>query len=264
MTLIETLFGGTLFILVLHFGLRRAGIGNYWCSVISGVVPTFAYMAYALRDWPGGDVVTVHVTVYLAATAVTGIIGARKTGPREKKLHWAPLLLAGFFFGLAVLMAVFTMIATRGLPPAVAAMILPTKGERPIHTAFAGVVPHDQHAAKTISQHLKQQDRLKKLGWHIEVEGLDSLKTGQAGDVRLHLADARQHPVEKARVALNLQQLAVASGKPLSLQLQEITPGVYAARIVLDHGGRWLVTLQVEQGGNSYQTEHSITVGNAG
>lgn len=258
MTLVETLFGGILLIVGAHQLLRLAKIGNYWRGVLSGLVPTVAYLVLASRQWPGGDVVTVHVTVFLAAATVMTIIGNNKQGG-SSRLHWAPILLVAFFAGLAVLMASFVMISVRGLPPELARLFLPNAANRQVYTAFAGVVEHDDGAAKTISQHLSAQERQRRLGWNVEVRGLEDAVRSRGAEIRVTARDRDMKPLENARVKLVLQPLAHADGSR-DVTLNEAEPGSYRGRVEFNQPGHWVVDLEIEHGKDKYQVEHSISV----
>jgi len=256
MTLIETLFGGILVIAGLHFLLRFVKVGNYWRGVLSGLLPTVAYLVYASKQWPGGDVVAVHITVYLAAATVITIASSNKQGG-SGKLHWAPMLLIGFFVVLATLMASFVMISIRGLPTNVAQMFLPSKGNHPIHTAFSGVVPHNEEAAKTIAQHMSSQEKQRRLGWKVAVEGLDA--TGVSRSVEVRVATRDGVPLQNAKVIINIQPWANAESRQ-EFQLKEENPGAYRGLLNFAQPGRWVVELHIQSGNDAYQVEQSVSV----
>ncbi|MGD9787284.1 MAG: FixH family protein [Sulfuricellaceae bacterium] len=256
MTLIETLFGGILGIAGLHFLLRFVKVGNYWRGVLSGVLPTVAYLVYASKQWPGGDVVAVHITVYLAAATVITIAGSNKQGG-SGKLHWAPMLLIGFFVVLATLMASFVMISIRGLPTNVAQMLLPTKSDRPIHTAFSGVVPHNEEAAKTIAQHMSAQEKQRRLGWKVEVDGLEAASASRSVEVKVATRDGA--PLQNAKVVISIQPLADAESRQ-DVELKEENPGAYRGQLNFARPGRWVVELHIQSGNDAYQVEQSVSV----
>jgi len=61
MSLLETLFGGAIIVVILHWLLGRAGLANYWRGVISGAVPTIGYAFYAIIKGDELDVIAIHV-----------------------------------------------------------------------------------------------------------------------------------------------------------------------------------------------------------
>lgn len=258
MALVETLFGGLLLIVGSHLLLRLAKIGNYWRGVLSGLLPMVGYLVLASRQWPGGDVVAVHITVFLAAATVMTIIGGNKEGGNAK-LHWAPMLLVAFFAVLAVLMASFVVISVRGLPTELAQVFLPKAANRNVHTAFSGVVEHDEQAAKSISQHLSTQERQQKLGWRVEVSGLETIAGNRVADIRVQALDGESKPLQNAQVKVSMQPLANIDGLR-DVTLNETEPGSYRGRVEFDRAGRWVVNLQIEHGKDTYQVEHSVNV----
>lgn len=255
--MIITLFGGAVVIALIYFALKWFGVSNYWRGVISGVVPTIAMVAYGLNRWSGGDVMTIHLAVYVAtATVLTLGGGAKKTvGAR---LHWIPALIIGFFVSLAVLMALFLSVAVRGLPPELAQKLMPGKQTR-IHTAFSGEVPHDAEAAKTISQYMKKSERMRQLGWQVEVEGLDGLRQGQPKTVVVRVLDKDNRPVDDAKVTLTLKRPATTQSDQ-ELVATPLGSGRYESKAKFDAPGQWVTILQIDRGQDKFETAREVLV----
>ena len=155
----ETLFGGALVIIVLYFLLQAFGVSNYWRGVISGVLPVIGYLALSTSKWPGGDVISMHMAVYLATATVLTVIGARKRG-EVKRLHWGPKVIMIFFLALFVIDGTLLVISGQGVPQEVAKWLLPPakKNHQTAHTAFAGVVTHGEEAAKAGEAEVEQAE----------------------------------------------------------------------------------------------------------
>lgn len=255
--MIVTLFGGAIVIALIYFFLKWMGVSNYWRGVISGVIPTIAMVAYGLNRWPGGDVMTIHLAVYVAtATVLTLGGGAKKSG--ATRIHWIPGLLIGFFVTLAVLMALFLTVAVRGLPPEFAQLVMPGKQTR-IHTAFSGEVPHDAEAAKMISQYMNKSERMRQLGWQVEVDGLEGLRQGVPKNVVIKMLDKSQHPVEGATVTLILKRPASVQNDK---QLTAVSTGAgqYQSLAQFDSPGQWIAILQIERGADKFETAREVLV----
>lgn len=156
MNMLTTLFGGALLIAVIYFLLSVLRLPNYWRAVMSGGAMLLAYAVIALRDWPGIDVVAMHFVVFIATAVILSLVNTQRNVP-SSKLHWAPKLLIGFFLLLFVVNGAFIYIASHGLPDFLAKRFLPDAKKGGAHTAFPGVMPHGQDAAKGINAHLKQQ-----------------------------------------------------------------------------------------------------------
>lgn len=255
----QTLFGGVILIALIYFGLRMAGVSNYWRGVISGLVPMVGMLAYSMNHWPGGDMMTLHIAVYVATATVLTLGGGAKTVAGQR-IHWIPALLIGFFITLAVLMAAFLSISMRGLPPGIAKMVMPNAKERNVYTAFSGEVPHDEEAAKTISQYLKKTDNQRQLGWQIEVAGLDGLFQTQSREVSLTLRDKSDLPLDGATVTLSLKRPANLQQQETTINFQALETGKYRAQIQLDQPGQWVAVLQIERGRDKYETAKEILV----
>ncbi len=254
--MLATLFGGAVLIVALYYGLRLFQLPNYWCGVMSAAVPMGAYSILAARDWPGLDVVTMHVTVFAATAVVLSMINGRRRAPGEK-LHWAPKLFIGFFAVLFILLATFAYIATNGLPDAIAKRVMPGGEKGGVHTAFAGVVPHGEDAAKGISEHLKQRDRQNRLGWQITVENLDRLRVNQTSEISVRVQDRDGAPLTEARVRLLLSRPAQRAPD----SVVSFTPGnagVYRASLHLTEPGQWHALLRIEHGNDAIEMEQPI------
>lgn len=255
----QTLFGGVIVIALIYFGLRFAGVSNYWRGIISGLIPLVAMLAYSMNHWPGGDMMTLHVAVYVATATVLTLGGSAKA-VKGQRIHWIPALFIAFFILLAVLMAAFLTISMRGLPPGVAKLVMPGGGEKNIHTAFSGEIPHDEEAAKTISQYLKKTGAQRNLGWHIEVTGLDGLFQKQARTVHVTLRDKEQQVISDAQVRMVLTRPAVDKQKEIVIEFQPLEAGKHRGEILLDQPGQWVAVMQVQRGSDKYETAKEILV----
>lgn len=257
----QTLFGGALLIVALYYLLRAFGVSNYWRGVISGTVSVTAYLAISISSWPGGDVVSMHMAVFLATATVLTLIGQRKAGA-VKKLHWGPKLIIGFFLLLFVIDGGLLMISGQGVPPAVAKWFLPApakKSANPPHTAFSGVVPHGEEAAKTISQFMKSAEKQRRLGWNVTISGLEGLKQGSQASVSVAAHDASALPLRGASVKLAIVRPGLATPEQLS-ELVETDPGIYRGQVTMTLPGVWIAALQLQRGDERYEQQQHIKV----
>ncbi len=255
----QTLFGGVILIALIYFGLRMAGVSNYWRGVISGLIPMVGMLAYSMNHWPGGDMMTLHIAVYVATATVLTLGGSAKATAGQR-MHWIPALFIGFFIALTVLMAAFLSISMRGLPPGIAKMVMPNVQGKNVHTAFSGEVPHDEEAAKTISQYLKKTDSQRHLGWQIEVAGLDGLFQKQPREISVMLRDGGEQPLAGAIITLSLKRPANTQQQEKTVDFRAREAGKYSAEIQLDQPGQWVAVLQIERGADKYETAKEILV----
>lgn len=156
MNLLTTLFGGALLIVALYFVLGVLRLPNFWRAVVSGGAVLLSYLIIVARNWPGLDVVAMHIAVFIVTAAILSLLHRRRA-EQAPKLHWAPKVLIGFFLVLFVIDGAFIYIASHGLPEFIAQRVMPNANKGGAHTSFPGVTPHGEDAAKAVNSHLKQQ-----------------------------------------------------------------------------------------------------------
>lgn len=259
----QTLFGGALLIIVAYYLLRAFGVSNYWRGVISGTVSITAYLALSIMRWPGGDVVSMHMAVYLATATVLTLIGGRKPGT-ARRLHWGPKVIIAFFLLLFVIDGGLLLISGQGVPPAVAKWLLPPakNSTTPSHTAFSGVVPHGEEAAKTINQFMKNAEKQRRLGWEVSISGLEGLGHGSRPTVSVIAHDANAQPLQGAKVELAIARPGLAQTEQL-IELVETDPGVYRGQLLLKLPGKWVAAVQIQRGGDRFELQQHIEVSTA-
>jgi nitrogen fixation protein FixH len=255
MNLLISIFGGMLLTVLLYGGARVLKLSNFWAAVAASALPSFAYVAYAVAFWPGLDVVTLHVIAYPTVAVLLFQLYGDKAG-QHRGVHWAPKLMIGFFVFITVIFGGFVYIAGQGLPPALASLILPGVANKNIHTGFAGVVAHGADAAKGIGHRLKMDDKLARLGWRLEVEGLDGLRPGRKDAITLLVRGKDGQGVAGVRVRLGLGR----PGQPPTetLDLSEQGDGRYRAMASLPDAGAWLATLSLEARGEQIVLERTL------
>jgi hypothetical protein len=257
MNLFITIFGGMLLTAVLY-GLGRLGrLSNFWAAVIAAALPSAAYMVYGLMQWPGLDVITIHLVAYPTVALLFGLLYGTKAN-HSLNMHWIPKLLIGFFVALTLVMGAFVYIARQGLPPNLAAMLLPDTHGQVIHTGFAGVVEHNQEAANGIAHHLEMQNKLMKRGWQLEVSGLDGIRPGISTPVNVLISDRETRPVENLTV--NLELLHPGQRGEIQLPLTGGLGGYHGMVPSLD-AGHWVARITLAKtDGETIDLEHDIDV----
>ncbi|MFA5081251.1 MAG: FixH family protein [Hydrogenophilaceae bacterium] len=256
MSLLITIFGGMLLTAALYALGRLGRLSNFWAAVIGAAIPSFGYLVYAISQPVGLDVVTMHVIAYPTVAVLLGMLNSPKS-KRDSRMHWAPKLLIGFFLLLMVVMASFVYIAGKGLPPAITQLLLPNAKGKNIHTGFAGVVEHQQDAAKGIGHHLGMEDKLARLGWHVEVDGLADLHAGTPAPISVNIVDTTGRTVEAVTVTLALNR----PGQPsLGKQVLSGAADGYHGTLEGLAAGTWVATLQLARDQDSIVLEHSLEV----
>jgi len=256
LSMTETLFGGLVVGAVIFFGVRKAGLSNFWAGILSGLLPFIAYLAYSTSHWPGGDVLTIHFAVYIANAGLLIVFGGMQK--KKENMHWAPRGIIGFFMGLLLLNAIFLSVATRGLPDLLTRSFLPNPENRQVHTGFPGVIPHDRN--KLYEAHVQDVEQQKNLGWNVEVQGLDLLKNNLASNIVIKLSDKEHQPIVAATITIEFWRLA-NSADDQTIRFSETKPGEYHAMLRLSDEGLWLSDLEILKGEAHYTLKQSITVG---
>ena len=256
MNLLFTLFGGMLLTAALYGILRRFGVGNFWAAVTATGGVCLAYMIYAgLTVWPGLDTFAMHLVAYPTVAVVLAQLYDTRKG---QSLHWIPRLIVGLFLAVSVLFGGLVYISSRGLPQPVAQWFLPKAQGKGLHTGFAGVVAHTEEAAKGIGQHLKAEHALARLGWHLEVRGLDGLTPDRAAEVTVLLRGRDGQPVDGARIHVALGRPGQPAGPALSLVA--VRPGAYQITIEPLSKGAWVAYLGIAAASEEIALEHAIEV----
>lgn len=251
----QTLFGGLLAVIFLFFVARRCRLSNYWSGLLSGALPFLAYLGYSASHAQAGDVIAIHLVVYLATAGILGVFNSQQR--HQGRMHWAPRLLIAFFALLAILMALFIFIAANGLPPWLATYLLPHAGGKVMHTGFSGALPHDKN--KLYEAHQEKIAAQRKLGWQPAWTGLEGLHAGAANTVVLNLQDAAGQPLVADRVLVQLMRLANPKDDVL-LEMHAAAPGKYQIEFALPASGNWVLGYRIERGQQSYEMQQPVEV----
>lgn len=256
MTTSQTLFGGLALVGGAYYLLRLFRVSNYWAAVTAAGLPIAGYIVYTSGRWPGGDQFAIHLAAYIAAATGLALIGTRATTSKQR-LHWAPRALIAFFVVLFFINAALMSIASHGLPPFIARLILPGERAGATHTAFPGVVPHDQSAAKTITTELKQRERLAALGWRLEFAGFDNWQAGREQRVMLKI-DAKALP-QNLDATLELHKSGDANANSI-VRFVPHGAGKFVATVVAPQPGGWDALIQISGGGERLRFENAIVI----
>lgn len=255
MNLLVTIFGGMLLTVVLYVLGRGLRLSNFWAAVVAAGLPSFMYLAYAMVTGPGLDTITMHVIAYPTVAVMLALLYGEKAKTAGAG-HWAPRLLVAFFVVITVLYGGFVYVARQGLPPGLAAVLLPNAGNGKVHTGFAGVVAHGEDAAKSIGHHRNMQNKLARLGWQVEVFGLDALRPGHANEVRVLVRDRAGALVLGIRVSLALGRPGQAPVETVALEPKG--EAGYLALMGLPGEGAWLAALSLEAKGERVELQRII------
>ena len=256
-----TLFGGIIAVLVLHFSLGRMGGSNYWRGVVSGAVPSFVFLGYSLFHAMTLDILSIHLALFLStATVLTLVIGARKKSDGSG-IHWTIKIMIVFFLILFIVDGAFVSISTNGVPPEVAAWFLPNADKNVVYTGFTGVTRHGEEAASAESRALKAQDEMRKLGWKIEIDGVNDLSVLPTAhnSLRVLVLDPQGMPVNGAKVGVEFLRSDTQQPTPIQYLTQQ-ADGEYRGDLHLQAGGNWILRTIILIEGKQVQVDHDVKV----
>lgn len=255
MSLLITIFGGMLLTVLLYAAGRGMRLSNFWSAVAAAGVPTFVYMGYASLTGPGLDTITMHVIAYPTVALLLFLLYGEKAS-HEGRGHWVPRLMVGFFVAITILYGGFVYVAKQGLPPGLAALVLPNAANGRVHTGFAGVVAHGEDAAKSIAQHRNMEEKLARLGWHVEVVGLDALRSGHANEVRVMVRDKEGVLVPGVKVDLALGRPGQKASETVALEAAG--EAGYRRLTGLPGDGAWLAVISLESQGDRVELQRIV------
>ncbi len=257
MNLLLTLFGGMTLTAVLYgVGRGLLRLSNFWAAVGAAAVPCLLYMGWVVVTLPSVDRITMHLVAYptIAVLLYQLYRGVGKT-------HWIPIALVGFFVALSVLMGGFVYIASEGIPPWLAARLLPNAEERPVHTGFSGVVAHQDEAAKSIGHRRNMESQLQQRGWRVDLSGLERLQLGQTSRIALRVFGAEGTGVDRIAATLELSRPGQPARHTVSLMPQG--SGAYSGKAAALESGVWVATLVLAHpGSRTIRLEQAIEVVN--
>lgn len=255
MSLLITIFGGMMLTVALYALGRGLRLSNFWSAVVATGIPTFAYLAYAVVTGPGLDTITMHVVAYPTVAVMLYLLYGEKAS-RSDGTHWVPRLLIGFFVAITVLYGGFVYVARQGLPPHVAALLLPNASQNRVHTGFAGVVAHGEDAAKSIAHHRNMEEKLVRLGWRVEVVGLDTLRPDHANEVQVLIRNGKGSLVPGVTVQLSLGR---PGQKAREVVVLESSAGAgYRGLAGLPGDGAWLAAITLESQGERVELQRIV------
>ena len=242
-----TLFGGLLVVLLLFAVTRALRMPAELAGLVAAAVPLFVYIATLFGNWPGLDVVAIHVAVFIIAAFVLVVFSRYRE--RQTRMHWVPKALIGFFLVLIVLNAGFLYVSTQGLPPSLVHLLLPGSSNETVHTGFSGTTRHGEEAAKAIGSDLSRQYQNEQLGWRVRVEGLRMPTVGENA-VTVFVEDSEGRP----QSGFAGEFLVARPGqKAASAPLRMTAAGQYETRLDFTGPGLWLLELELDKYRQSWE-----------
>jgi len=264
--LLVSLALGTGLIVLASLALARfRALGAARSAGLAGLGALLVYLPLAMRQWPGADVLAIHLAVYLLTAFACGVllrVRERSRGSQGAgRLHWGPMLIIGFFVFLVAINAVFMLMAERGVSPRLGEALFPAPtGESGFSSAFPGVVSHDFYEKESLyNAYLQQVERQRERGWRIR-KGWVGKPLPQAPTVFRVIAQTRDgDPLPGAQVTGQFLRPA-DSRLDIAFTLQEVQPGVYETALTMPAPGLWNLILQVRKGDDLHEVRATTSV----
>jgi nitrogen fixation protein FixH len=250
-----SLFGGLIAVILLFALFYKLPLQLR--GLLAAGLPMLAFFVYAAGHWPGLDMISMHIAVYVSGAFVM-IMLTRNRRSNQGRMHWVPKSLIVFFVLLTVLMAGFLYISVQGLPGGIAARVMPGHEGKLMRTGFSGVYEHGDEAANAINSQLSKQYHQDKLGWTVALQGLYQPSRGQ-NVVLVQAGDLYGTPLDGLTAVLYVKRPGESGdGKPVVMN--ESSKGNFASRIDLPDSGRWLVELRLTRGDERYSQDWEVSV----
>jgi nitrogen fixation protein FixH len=258
--LLLTLGGGALMVFVAFLLLYRlTGLRGKQIGLLVALGVTLLYAPFAALHWQGLDVLAIHLALYWVIPYGLGIIASHREGHR--KLHegkrwfqWAPAVMVGFLGLVALVDAVIIAFAENGVPPGLAARILPPVGGGvQVHSAFPGMVAQDYQArTENYAAYQRRLQAQKALGWQVRKGFIDPPRARHDAVFQLEVRDRAGRPLVEAAVVGSFMRPSNA-GEDQRFVMREVRPGQYRAVIRLPRSGNWELLLDIRHGAALYE-----------
>ena len=215
-----------------------------------------AYVPWAIMVWPGADVFSIHLAIYLTTAYALGMIGSRQ----GKGWHWAPALIVAFFVGVITINIVFVSVAEQGITGLFAELLPKPRSADVADSRFPGVVSHDYQEKEALyNAYLVEVEEQKVRGWKVNKGWAAKPRLGVATDLIAQVLDRDGVPVEGAKVSGSFLRTS-NSREDFSFDLVDVGSGEYRAPITMPKHGLWQMVLMIHKGDDRHEVRATTEV----
>ncbi len=218
---------------------------------ITALMGIAVVVPFSILRWRGGDVFTLYITCNLLASFAYYLIasgGMKSLKTKDgKRMHWAPIVILGFFLVLTIQNGAFIVMAEKGL------IFKSNQEDSFVSTRFPGEVPNAYH--KKEAYYNAYQQRLlaqKERGWQVKFGFDDKAYVGQDNLFIVQLLDKEGVPLENAEVNAKFTRSAEQELNH-DVELAMTEPGLYSIPINFPRVGPWGLELNVIRGDDTYE-----------
>ncbi len=265
MNLLLSLAIGLVLIVLVFFGLNRLlRLPGRQAAVILAILSLGFYLPYALLHWEGGDVLAIHLAVYLMTAFVLGLLAHQREQnlpPNGRSFRWGPGMIIGFFSVIIAMDSMFVTLAINGMGGKVAEFLLPKpRHAEMVSSHFPGVISHDfQQKEALYNQYLHQVEQQKERGWQVQYGWVGEAIAHQAGSFQVQARDKQDQPISGGNVEASFLRPSDKK-EDFNLKLAETEPGVYRTEVTPPMPGLWQVVIVVRRGDDVHEIRASTDV----
>ncbi|WP_018867756.1 MULTISPECIES: FixH family protein [unclassified Thioalkalivibrio] len=241
-----------LFALIYRFTRLKA----YSTSAVVVALMLFVFIPYSILTWQGADVFAIHLALYIIVPYGLGIVFTQKEAEAESggkakigRLHWAPLVLVGFFTIVASVQAVLITLAHNGMPQQFIGSILPEPENRAeqVTSAFPGTVAGMESRKQALAVHrVSELQAQREKGWQVRQGWVERPTEGEAATLQVEVRDADGVPINDASIRGIFMWLA-DERRDQGFEMQHMGEGLYQVEVALPAPGRWDLRFQVQR-----------------
>lgn len=264
MSILITLGAGILLIVLAFLGLNRlVRLGGRQSAVILAILTPGFYLPIALLNWPGTDVLAIHLAVYGVVIFFLGLLAYQREQRRDegRSFRWGPGIIIAFFAVIIAMDAVFVTVATGGLDSRVSAWLLPKpKQGEAVSSYFPGVTSHDYQKKEALyNEYLRRVELQKERGWQVDYGWLKDPVKGREAPFQVRARDRHGSPISGAEVSARFMRPS-NQREDFSLALPEVEPGFYRANATPPLAGLWQVVIVVQRGEDIHEVRAATDV----
>lgn len=256
---------GVFSIIALFFLLRwRWPQAGRPIATVLGILAIAAYAPFGITHWPGSDIVTMVVVLYMITAFFLGFISPAKNDPNVKmSFHWGPAAVIIFLSVVVLLDSIFVTLASSGLSQRAAQDLLPKPDEgTKVTSFFPGTVARDfQKKERLFNQYNDALDEQIQRGWKVHYGWWGKPPvTGKPASFRVAVLDREGQPITGAEVKLHFMRPA-DKRKDFSVTLPELASGVYQESLEMSNPGLWQVVIHISKGDASFELDGETNIG---
>lgn len=218
---------------------------------ITALMGIAVVVPFSILRWRGGDVFTLYITCNLLASFAYYLIasgGVKSLKTKDgKRMHWAPIVILGFFLVLTIQNGAFIVMAEKGL------IFKSNKEDSFVSTRFPGEVPNAYHKKEAYynayQQRLAEQD---ERGWQVKFGFDGAPHVDQDNFFIVQLLDKEGTPLEDAGVKAKFTRSAEQELNS-DFELSMTEPGIYSIPVNFPRVGPWGLELNIVRGEETYE-----------